>query len=266
MPYIESLLPIGCLFAGEEARPTVFGFVHYSNLIQIRHLGGRSSTTVVRRSPSSDSLYVFKGVNFGVFLESPADFPHRKDVCYHEIRTICSLPRHPNIIPPPSVFVTARKVGDQKQTYVCGTLYPFMEHGTLDDQVEKSNTAGTRLALMNKAVWCFQMASAIFHAHFTAHTFHMDIKPANLDLDSNKDLILIDWEQSGAPSYTLAPEANGSWDVEDRTGPSLCEGRESVAPKLVYRKYRGPHRENLAWGRPKWNVFPIWRDHCPRAL
>jgi hypothetical protein len=265
--YIESLLPMDCLFACKEAKPKVYDSVDYSSLIQIRHLGGRGSTTVVRRSPSSDALYVFKGVDFGVFLESPTDFRHRKDVCYHEIRTTCSLPKHPNIIPPPSVFVTARRVEDQRQGFVCGTLYPFMEHGTLDDQVEKSKSTGTRLALMNKAVWCFQMALAISHAHFTAHTFHMDIKPANFVLDANKDLILIDWEQSGAPLYTLAPEADGSWDVEEsRTGSSLYEGADLVAPKLIYRKYRGPHRENLAWGQPKWNVFPIWRDHCPRAL
>lgn len=39
-----------------------------------------------------------------------------------------------------------------------------------------------------------------------------------------------------------------------------------MVTKLVYKKYHGPYRENLAWGRPKWNVFPIWRDHYPRAL
>lgn len=263
--YIESLLPMGRLFG--EAKPKVDDSVDYSSLIQIRHLGGRGGTTVVRRSSNSDALYVFKGVNFGAFLESPADFSHRKDVCYHEIRTTCSLPKHPNINPPPSVFVTARGLEDQKQSFVCGTLYPFMKHGTLDDHVEKGKSTGTRLVLINKAVWCFQMALAISHTHFTARTFHMDIKPANFLLDDNKDLILIDWEQSGAPLYILAPEADGSWDVEEsRIGSSVYDGADSGATELVYRKYHGPHRENLAWGRPKWNVFPIWRDHCPRAL
>jgi hypothetical protein len=89
--YIESLLPMDCLFACEEAKPKAYHSVDYSSLIQIRHLGGRGNTTIVRRSPSSISLYVFKGVDFGVFLESPADFRHRKDICYHEIRTIFSL-------------------------------------------------------------------------------------------------------------------------------------------------------------------------------
>jgi hypothetical protein len=122
--YIESLLPMDCLFACKEAQPKVYDLVDYLSLVQVRHLGGRGSTTLVRTSPSSDEFYVFKGVNFGVFLMSPVDFRHWKDDCYHEIQTICSLPRHPNIIPPPSVFVTTRGVEDQRQTFVCGTLYP----------------------------------------------------------------------------------------------------------------------------------------------
>jgi hypothetical protein len=91
------------------------------------------------------------------------------------------------------------------------------------------------------------MASGISHTHFTAHTFHMDIKLANFVLDANQDLILIDWEQGGAPLYTLAPEADGSWDVEEATtGSSFSEGADLVAPKLIDKKYRGPDRENFA--------------------
>jgi len=69
-----------------------------------------------------------------------------------------------------------------------------MADGTLDDQVKKSKSTGTCLPLMNKAIWCFQMALAISHTHFTAYIFHMDIKPANFVLDTNKDLILIESE------------------------------------------------------------------------
>lgn len=60
------------------------------------------------------------------------------------------------------------------------------------------------------------MASTISHTHLEGHTYHMDIKPSNMLLDSNENLILIDWEQSGAPKCTVAPEADGSWDVKDK--------------------------------------------------
>ncbi len=121
--------------------------------------------------------------------------------------------------------------------------------------------------MINKVAWCFQMTSAIAHTHFTAHTFHMDIKPANFVLDAHEDLILIDWEQSRAALHTLAPEADGSWDVQEATADSLPQGAvDSAEPKLLYGKYGGPDRKNLAWGRPKWNVFPSWKDFYPRAL
>ena len=265
--YVESLLPFGNIFQWGRKELQVCNTIDYSCLAQIRHLGGRGRTALVRSSPSSKALYVFKGVEFGAFLETRADFQHQRDVCYHEIRTISSLPKHPNIIPPPKTLVTARKIGDDQQAFICGTLYPFMEHGSLDDQIQNTKATEARLPLIDKAAWCFQMASAIAHAQFKAHTFHMDIKPANFILNSRKDLILIDWEQSGAALYTLAPEADGSWDVKEaKIGSSYRGGADSAGPKLIYEKYCGPDRKNLAWGRPKWNVFPHWRDLYPRAL
>lgn len=265
--YVESLLPVNNLSRSGERKLEVHDTIDYSRLVQIRQLAGRGRTVVVRSSPSSKALHVFKGVEFGAFLEWGANFPHVRDSCYNEIRMISSLPKHPNIVPPPNILVTVRKIGDDQQAFICGALYPYMEHGSLDDQIQNTKATEARLPLISKAAWCFQMASAIAHAHLVAHTYHMDIKPANFILNPQKDLLWIDWEQSAAPPCTLAPEADGSWDVrEARIGTSICEGADSAKPKLVYEKYSGPDRENLAWSWPRWNVFPHWRDLYPRAL
>ena len=262
--YTASLLPVASFIQATKAKPRSFSTVDHSSLIPIEHLGGRGRTALVTWC---EKPYVFKGVDFGTFLESPTDFKHQKDVCYHEIRTILSLPPHPNIITPSNIFVTASKIHDDQQACLCGALYPFMSQGTLDDQVENSKATGAQIPLMRKARWCFQMAAAIAHTHFAARTFHMDIKPANFLLDGEQNLILIDWEQSGAPSYTLAPEADGSWDVREVVvGSSSPRTTDYGTTNLVYEKYDGPDRENLAWGWPKWNVFPLWRDSYPRAL
>ena len=186
--YVESLLPMNNIFRWGKLELQVPNTIDYSCLVQIRHLGGRGRTAVVRSSPSSKALYVFKGVDFSAFLESRADFQFQTDICYHEIRTIWSLPKHPNIVPPPNTLVTVRKIGDDQQAFICGVLYPFMEHGTLDDQIQNTQATEARLPLINKAKWCFQMASAIAHAHFVAHTFHMDIEPANFVLNSQNRL------------------------------------------------------------------------------
>ena len=79
-----------------------------------------------------------------------------------------------------------------------------MEHGTLEDEFRHAKTTGTRLGLVDKATWCYQMALTMFNTHLT------DIKPAHFVLSARKDLLLIDYGQSGVPLYTLAPEADGS--------------------------------------------------------
>lgn len=192
--YVGSLLPVSNPFQCGDVQLQVYDTIDFSCLAQIRHLGGRGRSVVVRRSSCSKTLDVFKGVDFGTFLESPSDFQHQMEVCYHEIRTISSLPEHPYIMAPPKTFVTVTRLGNDHRAFVCGALYPFMEHGTLDDQIQQVEAAEGRLPLVEKAKWRFQMASAIAHAHFTAHTFHMDIKPANFLLNAHRDLLLIDRE------------------------------------------------------------------------
>ena len=53
----------------------------------------------------------------------------------------------------------------------------------------------------------------------------------------------------------------GSWHVEFEQPRTANE-----EPKLIYKKYAGPPRQNLPFGLPKWNVFPIWSEHYPTAL
>lgn len=158
---------------------------------------------------------------------------------------------HPNIQPNPQMVLTSNT-----EVEPC-FLYPFMAQGTLDTQVTAAQEQGRRLRLQDKARWALQMSRAVLHTHHVAKTYHMDIKPANFLIDDHGNAILIDWEQSGAPLYTLAPEANGEWDVAEVTDGDVSH--------LVYTKYKGPKRENLPGGRPAWNVFPEWSRRWPKA-
>ncbi|KAF2233622.1 kinase-like protein [Viridothelium virens] len=154
-----------------------------------------------------------------------------------------------------------------QQPGVCGMLHPFMERGSLDSEIKRANATGSRLTLTDKARWCYEMSSAVFHTHFVARTYHMDIKPANFLLNAENDVILIDWEQSGAPHYTLAPEADGTWDVRFlEVDPSHENAHNAPPARLIYKRYNGPPRENSVWSWPQWNVFPEWRERFPRAL
>ncbi|KAG7287234.1 hypothetical protein NEMBOFW57_006740 [Staphylotrichum longicolle] len=192
-------------------------------------------------------------------------------------------------MPAPLKFVTIG-FGDGPPV-VCGSLQPFYPGRDVSERLEESNRRGERLPLELKAHWCANMAAAISHVHRVAHTYHMDIKPGNFVVDGDSNLILCDWEQSDAPPTTLAPEADGTWDVavvgtdagkqggqagegNDNTGAGddpAPSGQVASRPRLVYTKYQGPPRRNTeeevcdaSWH--EWNVFPIWNAECPLAL
>ncbi|KAI8253799.1 hypothetical protein K4K58_006927 [Colletotrichum sp. SAR11_239] len=126
---------------------------------------------------------------------------------------------------------------------VCGTLQPFYVGGDLGSRIENSNALRTRIPLATKVRWCTNMAAAIAHAHRQAKTYHMDIKPGNFLIDQDGNLVLGDWEQTDAPTTTIAPEADGTWDTEIEGGGGPV-GNGLNRPRLRYTKYEGPSRRN----------------------
>lgn len=77
---------------------------------------------------------------------------HEGDDFYHTMKTVSSMPTHANIEPPPRVVAVTRDWEDQGQALLCGTLYPFMECGTLDNQVIRCKSNGTRNRLQDKTL------------------------------------------------------------------------------------------------------------------
>ncbi|KAH0565094.1 hypothetical protein GP486_001512 [Trichoglossum hirsutum] len=202
---------------------------------------------------------VFKGVSFFDYLRfGPKLFQYQLAASYREIQMINTiLPRHPNIMPPPKAFVVIRSTADVSRKHlVSGSIYPIYKNGSLAAVLNNSLEEKIRIALNRKAKWCFQLASALHQVHFVARSWHQDIKPPNLLLDDADSIVIIDWEQCGANSFVLAPEANGTFDVVGDV-----EGRRP----LRYIAYDGPQRINDPIAIPEWNVFPEWVKECPEA-
>lgn len=253
--YLQALLPLDHLSSVKDRPFIIPKPIHYSSMIPIQMLGGRGGSMLVRIAREPAALYVYKGLKFSMFLESGEDFPHERDAFYSELQ-----------IAPPKYTVLADTVIADSQTRICGMLQEHMRNDSLQSVLDNSLLTNTRLPLGDKARWCYQMASALSHAHLTAGTFHMDLKPSNFLLNDQRDLVLTDWEQCGASPSFPAPEADGSWDAEEVPQPQpASSASKETKPSLAYSRYQGPTRENL-WSWPKWNVFPIWRDTCPRAL
>lgn len=185
--YLQSLSPKEDLYNSIKA----YKKVGYSDSFWVEVLAGRNDSAIVRRRVSPDTHYVYKGLAFATFLLMPEDISHRVNDLYREIRTTRPLPRHANIIPPAEILVTTENIPDNGESLVCGILYPS-KNGSLEAQIETAIKSAARLALRDIVRWRFQMASAVAHTHLAAHTYHMDIKPANFLLNDNRDLLLID--------------------------------------------------------------------------
>ena len=258
--YLKQLLPLPQVL--QETVPS--DSYEDPDLVEIKSLTyhggfkGRGDHRLVSLQSHPDLRYVFRGLDLAKYMKTGSTFQYRRNSCYHEIRTIHSLPSHPHIISKNMRYVTAGEISKPGQSLICGTLYPYLKNGTLKDEVNKARKTNTRLALVAKAKWCFQMASAIVHTHYQAQTYHMDIRLSKFLLDGNRDLILIDWEQSGASPCTIAPEADGSYDAE-------IQG-DGLQAEPTYSIYRAPKEGNNPSSWPHWNVFPIWRKKCPQAL
>ncbi|OTA97005.1 hypothetical protein M434DRAFT_27349 [Hypoxylon sp. CO27-5] len=252
--------------------------VPFEQLIRYEQLGGHRCATKVRLGRDAKDFHVFKGVDFRTFLAQSDDegdsvIKHTVQGWHNSNTLLNTMPLHPNILPRPLFLVTIRR-GEQE--LACGTIQPLYEGGDLGSTIERSNFKGERLPLWLKAHWCANIAAALLHTHRVVKTYHMDIKPGNFLIDERQNLILCDWEQTDTPSTTLAPEADGTWDVMDEgDGVSSEENPTTSRPKrrrFRYTKYDGPPHRNVpedALGDASWHVwkvFPLWNQTHPFAL
>ncbi|KAI9893009.1 MAG: hypothetical protein M1814_000893 [Vezdaea aestivalis] len=249
-----------------------------TNLPKHQQLGGKAfCPSTVIKTPDGQQ-FVWKGINFQIFLQycvGSADLneDHQIKLMIQEmsrsILTLVNMPPHPRIQPPPTYYTL---IDDPDypiiEPVICGTLYPYFPKEDMYPRIRASKAKGELLPLELIAKWFAEMAAAVKHTHLVAHTYHMDVKPGNFLVDDNDDLVLIDWMQGDCTARILAPEADGTWDVEEITAPKESQDRTI----LKYTKYEGPARSNqdpaLDWGRTwnKWKVFPIWEKECPLAL
>ncbi|KAK2010951.1 phosphotransferase enzyme family protein [Colletotrichum eremochloae] len=266
--YIHQLTPFDKFVSllSKDEQPASFETVDMADLTTVRFLPGKTGARIVTKKSSGanpSAKFVFKGMDFERYMKDGANFrEHQEKTLLHEIRTLHSLPAHPNIMPCPRALVVVR--GGDGRDRICGFLQPAMEKDSMDEQVMRANRAGRRIPPALKAKWCHQMALAIRHTHRVAGTFHMDLKPGNILVDDDDNLRLIDWEQSGFSMFTHPPEVTVDQEAEEA---STSAGTGTAArPRILYNPRAGPPRKNQKWGFPDWNVLPEWKVTCPRAV
>lgn len=225
--FAQKLIPIGKFFhyinhQGITAQPDEFETVEVSRLSTVgasRLPGLNEAKCVCIDSPSETSdqvlqstLYVFKGADFSAWLERkhekrPWNVYKRALYSEHslneELMVLFTMPPHPNIIPRPPILATTPTSPER----ICGFLQPFRAKQTISVQIGLANKKRLRIPLLTKAMWCLGIAEGILHTHRVAKTFHMDMKPANVLIEDDDTVRIIDWQQQGMCRATHPPEA-----------------------------------------------------------
>lgn len=263
--FCHSLYPVDrFLFAGER-RCHAFEQMSTVPVESLQFLKAFDSFrgSAVKATIASDpaTQLVYKGISFSDYLAFEDElFICRRDGIYREIELLCTIPPNPYIMAAPKALVVVDlEEAETGSGRVCGMLYPYYKNGSLAHALNYSVEQNIRISLAKKAKWCRQIVSGIYHVHSEGLSWHQDLKPPNIILDDEENIIIIDWEQGigGTNTFISAPETYRDADAHYSQG----EGSE-----ILYRRYKGPPRINNAIGTPHWDVFPAWSVHCRKAV
>jgi hypothetical protein len=155
---------------------------------------------------------------------------------YHELRTLLTLPHHPNIIPPPLHLITKRCSFGSKHC-VLGFTTSYQPNLTLQDSLPLLSQSLLTPAVQLK--WSLQITSALMHIREQGKSFYSDLRAENIVLSSTMDLVLLDFEQRGVWSHFAPPEISYLEYITDLAFSSLLPTTTHDKFKELYETYMG---------------------------
>ncbi|KAI0022282.1 hypothetical protein F4780DRAFT_213046 [Xylariomycetidae sp. FL0641] len=169
-----------------------------------------------------EQLYIFKALISGA------------NYLYHELKTLCTLEPHPNVIARPIHIVKkACKFGNKKA--VTGFTTYYHAKGSLRDTLPQLRIHG-QLRYSDQLKWSVQLTSALEHLRARTATYYPDLRLDNIVLSEQFDVVMVDFEQRGVWCEFAAPEVNAiefvrliATDDKVSDGPST----EAIQAKYV---------------------------------
>lgn len=178
---------------------------------------------------------------------------------YHELKLLLTMKPHPSIMSAP-VHIVTKKVKFGSKRAVLGFTLEFHEHGTMRDIVPLLGSSGS-LTSTEQFKWAIQIASGLVHLRETSGNFYPDLRLDNIVLSSNRDAVMVDFEQRGVWCEFAAPEVNTIEYIrmiatEDKVPPpireefanlmeTLCPGYEDLLSREKYTNPPGGY--NVSW-------------------
>jgi hypothetical protein len=185
----RQLLPLSGLakFWGDEfVFPQLIDF-HEVHVVRILH----DSVCLAR---IREQLVIFKALTSGA------------KYLYHELKTLCTLQSHPNVIAHPLHIVRKTcKFGGKKA--IMGFTTFFHSKGSLRDLLPQLRIHN-QLEQSDQLKWSVQLAAALEHLRHSSGTYYPDLRLDNIVLSENSNIVMIDFEQRGVWCEFAAPEVN----------------------------------------------------------
>ncbi|KAI1814467.1 hypothetical protein GGS20DRAFT_409276 [Poronia punctata] len=125
---------------------------------------------------------------------------------YHELKTLCTLEPHPNVIARPVHLVRKTCSFGGKYAVVGFTTF-YHGHGSLRDVLPQLRIHG-RLQREDQYKWSIQVTRALDHLRGRSSIYYPDLRLDNLVLSDDRDLVMVDFEQRGVWCEFAAPEVN----------------------------------------------------------
>ncbi|KAL7628685.1 hypothetical protein AAE478_000200 [Parahypoxylon ruwenzoriense] len=164
-----------------------------------------------------DQLYIFKALTSGA------------KYLYHELKTLCTLEPHANIIARPIHIVTKRCNFGTKRA-VAGFTTFYHSKGTLRDILPLLRVNG-QLRREDQLKWSIQLTKALEHLKTRSGTYYPDLRLDNIVLSEQSDIIMVDFEQRGVWCEFAAPEINAVEYIR-------LVATDECVPESVSEKYR----------------------------
>lgn len=133
----------------------------------------------------------YRGLELMVFKSVTDDLKHM----YHELKIRLALPPHENIAGRPLYIVTKKCLFGGKKG-VCGFVMEYHPLGSLRS-VLPARQRNKTLKLQDQFKWALQIVSTLIHLKYSAKIFYPDLRPENLLLNNDNNIVLVDFEQRG---------------------------------------------------------------------
>ncbi|KAI1828493.1 hypothetical protein F4861DRAFT_3197 [Xylaria intraflava] len=177
---------------------------------------------------------------------------------YHELRTLCAIEPHENIIGRP-IHLVRKACGFGGKHAIVGFTTFYHQHGSLRDLLPLLRIHD-RLQRADQFKWSIQVTRALEHLRTRASTYYPDLRLDNLVLSDNFDIVMVDFEQRGVWCEFAAPEVNAIEyvrlvAVDDRMPVEVSlkyqEFMRDLVPdydRLQEDRYDNPqHGYNVSW-------------------